>query len=139
MYSVLAEGVSEFGAGGGSCFQRGAQLASQIDLAPTLLGLLNLSYESTFFGRNLLQRNPLPPRVVIGNYQHLGLFDGEDLALLSPRRLMRRHDDALGRSQESATSRNDPLIRREIAYYQGASHAFESGLMSWKQRTATKP
>ena len=61
-----------------------AQLASQIDLAPTLLGLLNLDYESTFFGRNLLQDNPLPPRVLVGNYQHLGLFDGQDLAILSP-------------------------------------------------------
>ncbi|MCT7075888.1 sulfatase-like hydrolase/transferase, partial [Salmonella enterica] len=62
-----------------------AQLASQIDLAPTLLGLINLSYESTFFGRDLLQDNPLPPRVVVGNYQHLGLFDGKNLAILSPR------------------------------------------------------
>ena len=33
-------------------------------------------------GRNLLQDNPLPPRVVVGNYQHLGLFDGNDLAIL---------------------------------------------------------
>lgn len=69
-----------------------SQLASQIDLAPTLLGLLNLSYESTFFGRNLLVDNALPPRVVVGNYQHLGLFDGKDLAILSPRQGLRRHD-----------------------------------------------
>lgn len=62
-----------------------AQLASQIDLAPTLLGLLNLSYTSTFFGRDLLREDALPPRVLIGNYQHLGLFDGKDLAILSPR------------------------------------------------------
>ena len=119
--------------------QEVANVANQIDIAPTLLGILKLPYESTFFGHDVLLADAAPGRALIGNYQHLGLFDGEDLALLSPRRLMRRHDDALGRSQESATSRNDPLIRREIAYYQGASHAFESGLMSWKQRTATKP
>ena len=109
-----------------------SQLASQIDLAPTLLGLLNLDYQSTFFGRNLLQDNPLPPRVVVGNYQHLGLFDGKDLAILSPRQGLRRHDDALSTSIESRVPATDPLIERAIAYYQGASHGFKQQLLGWK-------
>lgn len=105
-----------------------AQLASQIDLAPTLLGLLNLDYQSTFFGRNLLQDNPLPPRVVVGNYQHLGLFDGKDLAILS----LRRHDDALTESRESRAGSDDPLISRAITYYQTASYGFKQQLLGWK-------
>jgi len=108
------------------------QLASQIDLAPTLLGLLNLDYTWTFFGRNLLQDNPLPPRVVVGNYQHLGLFDGTDLAILSPRQGLRRHDDALIESRESRTTRDDPLINRAITYYQSASYGFKQQLLGWK-------
>ncbi|MEO3724979.1 sulfatase-like hydrolase/transferase [Pseudomonas syringae] len=109
-----------------------AQLASQIDLAPTLLGLLNLDYQSTFFGRNLLQDNPLPPRVVVGNYQHLGLFDGKDLAILSPRQGLRRHDDALTESRESRAASDDPLISRAITYYQTASYGFKQQLLGWK-------
>jgi phosphoglycerol transferase MdoB-like AlkP superfamily enzyme len=109
-----------------------AQLASQIDLAPTLLGLLNLDYESTFFGRNLLQDNPLPPRVVVGNYQHLGLFDGKDLAILSPRQGLRRHDEALTESRESRATATDPLITRAITYYQTASYGFKQQLLGWK-------
>jgi arylsulfatase A-like enzyme len=109
-----------------------AQLASQIDLAPTLLGLLNLDYESTFFGRNLLQDNPLPPRVVVGNYQHLGLFDGKDLAILSPRQGLRRHDDALTESRESRSTADDPLMTRAITYYQTASYGFKQQLLGWK-------
>lgn len=109
-----------------------AQLASQIDLAPTLLGLLNLDYESTFFGRNLLQDNPLPPRVVVGNYQHLGLFDGQDLAILSPRQGLRRHDQALTESRESRALARDPLIQRGITYYQTASYGFKQQLLGWK-------
>ncbi|OPB22189.1 LTA synthase family protein [Pseudomonas fluorescens] len=109
-----------------------AQLSSQIDLAPTLLGLLNLNYESTFFGRNLLQDNPLPPRVVVGNYQHLGLFDGKDLAILSPRQGLRRHDQALGESQELRVGSDDPLIQRAITYYQAASYDYKQQLLSWK-------
>ncbi|WP_223472692.1 MULTISPECIES: LTA synthase family protein [unclassified Pseudomonas] len=109
-----------------------AQLASQIDLAPTLLGLLNMDYQSTFFGRDLLQNNPLPPRVVVGNYQHLGLFDGKDLAILSPRQGLRRHDDALTESRESRANSEDPLISRAITYYQTASYGFKQQLLGWK-------
>jgi phosphoglycerol transferase MdoB-like AlkP superfamily enzyme len=112
-----------------------AQLASQIDLAPTLLGLLNLDYQSTFFGRNLLQDNPLPPRVVVGNYQHLGLFDGKDLAILSPRQGLRRHDEALTESRESKATASDPLIVRAITYYQTASYGFKQQLLGWKTPT----
>jgi phosphoglycerol transferase MdoB-like AlkP superfamily enzyme len=107
------------------------EVASQIDLAPTLLGLLNMDYVSTFFGRNLLRADRAPGRALIGNYQHLGLFDGQDLAILSPRRGMRRHDDALGVSRETNVDSSDPLLRRDIAYYQGASHAFQKRLMNW--------
>ncbi|MEK1907634.1 MAG: LTA synthase family protein, partial [Pseudomonas sp.] len=109
-----------------------SQLASQIDLAPTLLGLLNLDYQSTFFGRNLLQDNAAPARVLLGNYQHLGLFDGHDLAILSPQQHLRRHDDALGQSRESSVDSGDPLLQRDIAYYQAASHGFKQHLLAWK-------
>jgi phosphoglycerol transferase MdoB-like AlkP superfamily enzyme len=109
-----------------------SEVASQIDLAPTLLGLLNVDYLSTFFGRNVLREDRAPGRALVGNYQHLGLFDGDSLAILSPRRGMRRHDDALGLSHESAVGTRDPLLRRDIAYYQGASHAFQHGLLTWQ-------
>ncbi|WP_312245861.1 LTA synthase family protein [Stutzerimonas nitrititolerans] len=107
-------------------------LTSQIDLAPTLLGLLNMDYVSTFFGRNVLRADATPGRALIGNYQHLGLFDGKDLAILSPRRAMRRHDDALRLSRESNARIDDLLIRRNISYYQSASHDYTEGLLGWQ-------
>lgn len=113
-------------------------LASQIDLAPTLLGLLNLDYTSTFFGRNVLRDDVASGRALIGNYQHLGLFDGRALAILSPRQGMRRHDNALGLSDESSDNTSDPLMQRNIAYYQGASHAFKTGLLRWENEGLKK-
>lgn len=107
-------------------------VASQIDVAPTLLGLLNFDYTSTFFGRNILREDVPAGRALIGNYQHLGLFDGTSLAILSPRRAMRRHDDALGSSHEIRSHNGDPLLQRDIAYYQGASHDFQNGLLAWR-------
>ena len=109
-----------------------AEVASQIDLAPTLLGLLNLDYVSTFLGRNLLLDERAPGRALLGNYQHLGLFDGQDLSILSPRKGMRRHDDAMGLSHETVVDTTDPLLRRNIAYYQGASYAFQKKLLGWQ-------
>ena len=106
-------------------------VASQIDLAPTLLGLLNADYVSTFFGRNVLREDHLPGRALIGNYQYLGLFDGRDLAILGPRRSMRLHEEALGHARETKATLADALVRRDIAYYQGASHAFRERLIAW--------
>jgi len=107
-------------------------VVSQIDLAPTLLGMLNFDYVSTFFGRNVLREDRTAGRALIGNYQHLGLFDGNNLAILSPRRGMRKHQDALGLSLESIVGTDDRLIRRDIAYYQGASHAFQKRFLAWQ-------
>ena len=115
-----------------------ATLASQIDLAPTLLGLLRLDYVSAFFGRNVLREDAATGRALIGNYQHLGLFDGQNLAILSPKKGMRRHDDALGLSDELTVSINDPLILRDIAYYQSASYMFQHGLLRWSHDAMQK-
>ncbi len=108
-----------------------AILASQIDLAPTLLGLLNFSYTSSFYGHDLLKQNHGPDRILIGNYQHLGLFDGKDLAILSPRQMIRKHSDAMGKSIESISNSDDPLVTRDIAYYQGSSYAYSKGFLKW--------
>ncbi|SHM61946.1 LTA synthase family protein [Phytopseudomonas punonensis] len=107
------------------------RLTSQIDIAPTLLGLMGFDYTSTFFGHNVLRDDAPAGRALIGNYQHLGLFDGQDLAILSPKRAMRRHDDALGISREQVAAKSDRLVERDIAYYQGASHNFTHDLLSW--------
>lgn len=115
------------------------KLASQIDLAPTLLGLLNMSYTSTFYGRNLLLEDALPPRVLIGNYQHLGLFDGQDLAILSPRGGLRLHQQALGESREIPGEVENPLITRAIAYYESASYGFKQRLLEWVPESHEAP
>ena len=112
------------------------QLASQIDVAPTVLSLLNVSYVSSFYGRNLLQKNDAADRVLIGNYQHLGLFDGKDLAILSPGKAIRKHIDAIGKSTETTAAYNDPLIMRAISYYQSASIAYKEHWLGWQAPSA---
>lgn len=106
------------------------QLASQIDLAPTLLGLLNMDYRSCFFGHDIL-RNP-PQRALIANYQNLGLYDGKRLAILEPQQKIRVQEGfADGKVTERAADADDPLVSRDISYYQGAAYIYRHHLNSW--------
>jgi len=54
------------------------------------------------------------------------------LAILSPGKGMRRHNDALGRSMEVKVDSGNPLIQRAIAWYQGASYGFSHRLLAWQ-------
>ena len=47
-----------------------------MDLAPTLLGLLNWTYLSRFFGRDVRQIDPKDGRALVGTYQKLGFLKG---------------------------------------------------------------
>ncbi|WP_375333453.1 sulfatase-like hydrolase/transferase [Candidatus Tisiphia endosymbiont of Xenochironomus xenolabis] len=57
-------------------------LASQIDIAPTILGLLNFSYNSKFFGQDIL--NTPANRAFISTYQLLGFMKDNHLVILRP-------------------------------------------------------
>jgi phosphoglycerol transferase MdoB-like AlkP superfamily enzyme len=107
--------------------RRVERLMSQIDIAPTLLGLLDFDYYSKFLGRDVLRAPPATDRAFVANYQTLGFIRGARIAVLEPKRRMRVFDlDAQGRVGGRAS---DPELEREaIAWYQVAAHAFRSGL-----------
>ena len=58
-------------------------LCCQIDIAPTLLSLLNIPYKSFFFGKDILSPD-FEGRALIANYQKLGLLTKDELLFLSP-------------------------------------------------------
>ena len=59
------------------------RLSNQIDLAPTLLALLHFSYDSFFFGKNILAQD-FKEKAFIANYQKLGILSSGELLILSP-------------------------------------------------------
>jgi phosphoglycerol transferase MdoB-like AlkP superfamily enzyme len=85
--------------------QRVDTLASQIDLAPTLLGLLNFSYYSKFYGQDLTDAKNIRPRAFISNYQKMGLLENDTLTILEP--------------QQKSTG---PAVDDAVTYYQSASN-----------------
>ncbi len=101
-------------------------LASQVDYAPTLLALLNWSYPSRFFGWDVTAPNQPAGRALLGNYQKLGLFDGEHLAILAPVRQRRAFNYGAAKNTLSSIPADHPLVDDAIANYQTASWLFQN-------------
>jgi phosphoglycerol transferase MdoB-like AlkP superfamily enzyme len=93
---------------------------SQIDVAPTVLGLLNWSYETKFFGKNILTMKPEEQRALIGTYQKLGYIKGNKVAILD----VQRRNEFYTYDKVSNTLTTAPadaqLLNEIIAYYQSA-------------------
>lgn len=103
------------------------RLASQIDVAPTLLGLLNFSYETKFFGHDLLHTDGEHDRALLGNYQKLGHLSHDTLTLLAPKGEVQAYRiDAHGNQQAGAALDRQHYLDT-VAYYQGASRLYEEG------------
>ena len=97
--------------------QRIDAICSQIDLIPTLLGLMNVSYETKFFGRDVL-REPAD-RAFIGTELDVGMILGHHKVVVSPGRIARAFNLEPDGSETPIPCDPDEL-ERAISYYQGA-------------------
>lgn len=103
---------------------------SQIDIGPTMLGLLGMDYDSRFYGVDIFQLPPGHERAFIGTYQLLGYLHGDTLVQLSPHRKVETlrpayvHDEA-----QPPRPENPALTLQAISHYQTAAAAFSDGSM----------
>ncbi len=65
-------------------------VASQIDLMPTLFGLLHFSYNSKFLGQDVFSKNYVP-RAYIATYQDLGFVKDNYLTVISPTKKIKQY------------------------------------------------
>jgi phosphoglycerol transferase MdoB-like AlkP superfamily enzyme len=108
------------------------KLASQIDLAPTLLAMQNMDYTSTFFGKNIFITPQNEERALIGNYQKLGFYQQGRLSILVPKKGMILQENPESDSPITTVLKtSDDQARKNIAYYQGASYIYKHQLNSW--------
>jgi phosphoglycerol transferase MdoB-like AlkP superfamily enzyme len=94
------------------------KLISQIDVAPTLLGLMNMSYASRFYGKNVLKESP--ERAFISNYQSLGYLTDGKLAVLKP---IKKQDfyTQIGEQWNKTDVRDEGALHRALMYFQTAT------------------
>lgn len=112
--------------------QKVDKLVSQIDVMPTVLGILNFNYTSKFFGQNVLQKN-YKPRAFIATYQDLGYIKDDVLTIISPQKKVKQFDliqqknETLGTAysifyEEKPKTKIAVKLKKEtIAVYQTAS------------------
>lgn len=62
--------------------RRVGQLGCQLDVAPTILGLIGRPYESLFFGRDLRKPAPGEELAILHHNRSIGLYAGERLVVL---------------------------------------------------------
>jgi phosphoglycerol transferase MdoB-like AlkP superfamily enzyme len=103
------------------------RLMSQIDIGPTVLGLLDFSYYTKFLGRDVLRSPPATDRAFVANFQTLGYLRGEEMVILQPKRKV-AVVRVVGEAQVPVPAGDPSLVREAIAFYQVASYAFHNGL-----------
>jgi phosphoglycerol transferase MdoB-like AlkP superfamily enzyme len=100
-------------------------LASQIDIAPTILGFMNFTYNSKFLGVDLRTSNP--NRAFISTYQLMGYLKDDILVILAPNTgpVSYRIDG----KEQNLMEAPDNIITEAISYYQATYELFSKGKM----------
>jgi phosphoglycerol transferase MdoB-like AlkP superfamily enzyme len=101
-----------------------SDLMSQVDYAPTLLGLLNWSYATRFYGWDVRSAAG-DRRALIGNYQKLGLYEPGLLDVLKPMRDHRAYTYNPETFMLTARPKDSGDRDEAIAYYQTASYLYK--------------
>ena len=116
------------------------RMASQIDIPPTILGLLGMDYYSQFFGVDALQPGAPSERAFIGTYQLLGLMRGGELVQLSPHGRVDTLRPAYSRDlPQPALPEDAAMTLQAISFYQATAEAFASGKMRVPEQVTARP
>ncbi len=109
-------------------------VVSQIDVAPTLLGILQQSYQSKAFGRDVLHPvDDVPERALVATYQRLGYYTKGQLTILEPQQGVVQHlNPESEHPQVVIPAADDVNLLITEAYYQGADVVYSQGLDAWR-------
>jgi len=104
-----------------------SRLVSQVDLDPTLLGLMNMNYTSRFLGYDIYKLPAGNERAFISTYQDLGYIKNGRLVILSPQKKIRMFNANMTTGLNTPIITSDSLADEAIAWYQGASFLYHNG------------
>jgi phosphoglycerol transferase MdoB-like AlkP superfamily enzyme len=111
-----------------------SKLSSQIDLIPTIFSIMNWSYDSQFYGEDILDEN-FSERAFIGTYQKLGFIRNDVLVVLEPDKIIHEYTIVHQGLYDVEYKEIDPIGRDRldaITYYQSASFFYRTRINRWK-------
>jgi len=108
--------------------QRVSRQMAQVDIIPTVMGLLNFSYRSRFFGADIFQLEPGRERAFPATYEKLGYLHSDVLTVLEPQRKL---EQVKPNFDNGDAVPNTPVEQGQVddatAYYQVAANLFKHG------------
>jgi phosphoglycerol transferase MdoB-like AlkP superfamily enzyme len=106
---------------------RVASLGSQIDVAPTIMGILRESYASEFFGHDLLAEGR-PERALMSHNRDVALLRGDHMAVLGLQSSVELwHRDSLtGDFTSMPLDADTSLVNDAIGIYQSAYYLYKN-------------
>ncbi|MFD2527359.1 LTA synthase family protein [Flavihumibacter stibioxidans] len=107
--------------------QKFERLTSQIDIPPTILGLLNLPYESKFFGYDMFRLENGRERLLLVNYQDIAYVKNGKMVVLSPRKEVRMYEPEFRTGNVKPIPMDTQMKEEAISYFQGAAWMLDHG------------
>ena len=104
------------------------KLTAQLDIGPTILGYLNFSYKSKFFGYNVFKMKDDEQRAFISTYQSLGYLRNGKLVVLNPNRKLGTFKPDFKTGAAIKTTDDEKLTNEATSYYQMAAYLYQKGL-----------
>ena len=92
--------------------RRVSKLACQLDLSPTLLGLIGRPYDTTFFGQDLLRQPEGTSRVLLHHNRSVGIYRDEHLVIFNLNKKIEYFVGNPKTGQMQRTDRIDALSER---------------------------
>ena len=106
------------------------KLSSQIDLMPTVFGLLNWDYTTELYGKDITKMHHNEERALLGNYRTIGLLkNGIFTQLTDHRQVQQYHWNTDKKEMKPIEMPIDSLQNIAISYYQTVSERFKNGKM----------
>jgi len=102
------------------------KLVAQIDIGPSILGLLNFSYQSKFFGQDVFKMRDEQQRAFISTYQSLGYIKNNKLVILDPNKKVSTFSPNFITGSSNAVPSQEWLTNEAIANYQLASYLYSN-------------
>lgn len=114
--------------------QKFTKTMSQIDVMPTLFGLLNFNYQSKFLGQDIFKKE-FQPKAYVATYEDLGFIKDNYLMIISPVRKVKQYvltqqkntlspdfNIYFDETNVPAPNQNKKLIEETISAYQSTSY-----------------
>lgn len=100
------------------------RMMSQIDVAPTVLALLDMKYTSAFIGKNILTSDSWTDRAFISTYQKLGYIQGDKLLVLGPKKEADYFSFVRKDGATTVIQSQEDLLLDALGYIQGTNYIY---------------